>query len=144
MKKQEMDAIHEMRLQGKHAAEIGLALGISVNTVRSHIRRHPEIYGGMNCENCGKAITQAAGRKRKRFCSDRCRMDWWNSHRERVRKKANYHLICVHCGKEFESYGNQSRKFCCRDCYTQARKGDAAKNAGPVSDIPGGAEHHAA
>ena len=52
MKKQEMDAIHEMRLQGKTASEIGLALGISVNTVRSHIRRHPVIYGGLNCEHC--------------------------------------------------------------------------------------------
>ena len=41
MKKQEMNAIHEMRLQGKNVSEIGLALGISVNTVRAHFRRHP-------------------------------------------------------------------------------------------------------
>ena len=144
MKKQEMDAIHEMRLQGKNVSEIGLALGISANTVRSHIRRHPEIYGGMNCEYCGKAITQSAGRKRKRFCSDRCRMAWWNSHREQVQKKAYYRLICVHCGKEFENYGNQNRKFCCRGCYLRSRQGDSTKKAGTVSDVPGGAEHHAA
>lgn len=121
MKKQEMDAIHEMRLQGKTVSEIALTLGISANTVRSHIRRHPEVFGGLNCEHCGKAICQSAGRKRKRFCSDRCRMGWWNSHRELVQKKAYYRLICVHCGKEFESYGNRNRKFCCRGCYLRSR-----------------------
>ena len=122
MKKQEMDAIHELRLQGKNVSEIGLALGITANTVSSHIRRHPEIYGGMNCEYCGKAITQSAGRKRKRFCSDRCRMAWWNTHQEDVSRKAYYNLVCQHCGKEFVSYGNKNRKYCCRDCYAAARR----------------------
>ena len=122
MKKQEMDAIHEMRLQRKTVSEIALTLGISANTVRSHIRRHPEVFGGMNCEYCGKAICQSAGRKRKRFCSDRCRMAWWNSHKEEVNKQAYYKLTCQQCGKEFESYGNAGRKYCCRECYRASRR----------------------
>ena len=41
MKKQDAEAINTMRLRGKTPAEIAWVLGISVNTVRSHIRRHP-------------------------------------------------------------------------------------------------------
>ena len=46
MKKQDVEAINTMRLQGKSPAEIAWALGFSVNTVRSHIRCHPELEGG--------------------------------------------------------------------------------------------------
>ena len=95
MKKQEIKAISEMRLQGKSPSEIACALGISVNTIRTHIRRHPDIPGGKFCKNCGKPIAQSVGRKEKRFCSDKCRMAWWNSHRERVRKKAYYIIVCA-------------------------------------------------
>ena len=93
-----------MRLQGKSPAEIACKLGICINTIRTHIRRHPVIPGSKSCKNCGKPIVQPAGRKEKLFCSDKCRMAWWNSHRDQVRKEAYYHLICNHCGKEFESY----------------------------------------
>lgn len=61
--------------------------------------------------------------KRKRmFCSDACRMAWWNAHPERVQRKAYYTLTCRHCGKQFESYGNSHRVFCSRDCYLKFRR----------------------
>ena len=144
MKKQEMNAIHEMRLKGKNVSEIGLALGISVNTVRSHIRRHPDLEGGTPCKNCGRPISALPGRKEKLFCSDRCRMAWWNSHREQVQKKAYYKIICASCGKEFESYGNQNRKFCCRDCYRRSRSNLPLPEAGTVSIQSGNSGYHAA
>lgn len=144
MKKQEIKAINEMRLRGKSPSEIALALGISVNTIRTHIRRHPEINGGKSCKNCGKPILQPLGRKEKLFCSDRCRMEWWNSHREQVRKKAYYTIVCSHCGKEFESYGKKSRKYCCRDCYLQSRKPGATEDIGTLSSLSGNSGHHAA
>ena len=31
-------------------------------------------------------------------------------------------LTCQHCGKEFESYGNKNRKYCCRTCYIASRQ----------------------
>jgi len=105
MKKHEITGINEMRLQGKSASEIAWKLGISVHTVRSHIRRHPDLVGGNPCKNCGKSIMAVPGRKEKLFCSDKCRMAWWNSHREQVRKKTFYTIVCAYCGKEFESYG---------------------------------------
>ena len=143
MKKQDIKIIHEMLQQGKNTTEISLVLGIPSSTIRAHVRRHPELYGGKPCKNCGKVMAQPVGRKVKHFCSDKCRMAWWNSHREQVQKKAYYTLTCVHCGKEFESYGNQKRKYCSRDCYFSAQR-HSAKGSDPVPGVPGGSEHHVA
>ena len=117
MTKSEIKKLNSMRREGRSASEISKILGISVNTVRSHIRRHPDVEGCKPCRNCGRPIEQHRGRKEKLFCSDKCRMEWWNSHREQVNKKAYYKLKCSYCGKEFESYGNKNRKYCCRQCY---------------------------
>ena len=73
-----MNLISQMRLEGKKSTEIATALGISVNTVKSHIRRHPEVINAVLCLNCGKAVPQTPGRKHKKFCSDKCRTTWWN------------------------------------------------------------------
>lgn len=144
MKKQEQETINTMRLQGKSPVEIAWRLGISVNTVRSHIRRHPELHGGKSCKNCGKPISALPGRKEKLFCSGKCRMAWWNSHREQVQKKAYYRLTCTRCGKEFESYGNKNRKFCCRDCYLRSRSAVPAPGVGTIPDQSGHSGCHAA
>ena len=122
MKKQQIKIINQMLQQGKNTTEISVTLDIPSSTIRAHLRRHPEFYSGRSCRNCGKAMVQPVGRKEKHFCSDKCRMAWWNSHREQIQKKAYYHLTCAYCGKEFESYGKRDRKFCCRDCYDQSRR----------------------
>ena len=49
MKKQDIKTIHEMLQQGKNTTEISLVLGIPSSTIRAHIRRHPELYGGKAC-----------------------------------------------------------------------------------------------
>ncbi len=125
MTKQEIEMLNVMRGRGKSAADIALTLQISVNTVRSYIRRHPpEDAVRVECRQCGKAILQIKGRKAKHFCSDKCRTAWWNSHPEKVQRKAYYHITCEYCGREFESYGNKNRKYCSRTCYADARRTD--------------------
>ena len=47
---------------------------------------------------------------KKKFCSDRCRLKWWNAHMGRLNKKTIYTYICLNCGSEFKVYGNQHRK----------------------------------
>ena len=132
MNKQEISTLNIMRSRGKPSAEIARTLGISVNTVRSYIRRHPpENVVQSACRNCGKPVVQTAGKKAKLFCSDRCRNTWWNSHPEKIQRKAYYSFICEYCGKEFESYGNKNRKYCCRKCFTDSRK------AHSISDTAG-------
>ena len=110
MTKHEIEILNVMRSRGKAAMDIALALQISVNTVRSYIRRHPpEDPVRVECRQCGKPILQVKGRKAKCFCSDKCRNAWWNAHPEKVQRKAYYHLTCEYCGKEFISYGNWKR-----------------------------------
>lgn len=123
MTKQEIESLNTMRTRGKTARDISLALEISLNTIRSYIRRHPlEDAVRVECRQCGKPILQVKGRKAKYFCSDRCRNAWWNAHPEMVQRRAYYHLTCEYCKKEFISYGNQKRKYCSRNCYANARR----------------------
>ena len=122
MKLQDINAINNMRLKGYSVATISKVLGMPYNTVKSHIRRNPDIPGTSVCLQCGKPVKQPGGRKEKKFCSDRCRMAYWNGNQDKVKKQAYYTLICQYCGKEFTSYGNKNRKFCCRACYLDSRK----------------------
>ena len=122
MRLQDKIAINNMRLEGHSPSVIAAKLGLSAGTVRSHIHRHPNIPGAKACKNCGRPLMQPKGRREKKFCSDACRMAWWNSHQEDVSRKAYYNLVCQHCGKEFESYGNKNRKYCCRACYVASRQ----------------------
>ena len=117
-----------LRRNGDGYGQIATALGISINTVKSFCRRHglaAEVKGSV-CEQCGKAVFQNPGRKRKRFCCDACRNRWWNSHLELVKRKAMYTFTCPGCGKEFSIYGNSHRKFCCHECYIAYRFGGAS------------------
>jgi len=78
MDKSVLNAIPQLRINGKKPTEIAALLGISVNTVKSHIRRHPQTSVTVYCPNCGAVVPQNPGRKTKKFCSDKCRMTWWN------------------------------------------------------------------
>ena len=122
MKLQDKIAINNMRLEGHSPSEIAAKLGLSPSTVRSHIHRHRHIPGTKTCKHCGQSLVQPKGRREKKFCSDSCRMAYWNSHKEEVNKQAYYKLTCQQCGKEFESYGNAGRKYCCRECYRASRR----------------------
>lgn len=122
MTDEDMGRISSLKQQGKSAAAIAEMLDISVNTVKSYLRRHPGPEDVHACPQCGKDVLQNKGRKEKRFCSDKCRMGWWRSHQAEMNKKAYYTLVCQQCGKEFVSYGNRGRKFCSRECYGKHRR----------------------
>lgn len=126
MTQQQKETIMRMRRDGVSYSKISLALGISENTVKSFCRRNQ--LDGANirrdyslCGQCGLPLIQTAGAKQKRFCSDKCRMAWWNAHPEAIDRKAIYTFTCTACGCEFESYGNKNRKYCSRKCYGQSR-----------------------
>ena len=107
MKKQDIIKLNDLRQQGKGAAEIAETLNLPLNTVKSYLRRHPEADASRVCPQCGKPVAQKEGRKEKKFCSDKCRNQWWNSHQSEIKKEAYYTLVCQFCGKEFESYGTR-------------------------------------
>ena len=116
------DRIRELSLKGYGYQRIANVLDISPNTVKSHLRRHPAVRGNSVCRHCGKPLNHIPGRREKKYCSDKCRMAFWNSHQELVNKQAYYTLTCKHGGKEFVAYGNRNRKYCNRSCYAEARR----------------------
>ena len=124
--------IIKLRAAGDGYGKIAKSLGISLNTVKSFCRRNdisnssvePALaYTGETtyCENCGQPIRQIEKQKKKRFCCDKCRNAWWNSHLDQVERKAVYHFKCLHCGKEFHVYGDKRRKYCSHACYIADR-----------------------
>lgn len=129
MTEKEKEKIAQYRREGCGYTEISKRLNLTVECVRAYCKRNG--LGGVAvnndkvsyCEECGAVISQTPGRKHKRFCSDRCRMQWWNLHLERVKRKANYNLVCACCGTPFISYGNGNRKYCSHSCYINKRFG---------------------
>ncbi len=127
---QQKEKIKQMRGEGISYSKIAATLGISENTVKSFCRRNNLGGVGMGianqaddafCRQCGALLTHTPSAKKKRFCSDQCRMAWWNAHPEAVNRKAIYSFICANCSTAFESYGNKNRKYCSRACYGKSK-----------------------
>lgn len=142
MTENQKNLIKIYREKGMSYKEIARELSVSINTIKTYCKRNG--LGGVRtgnapaakekmmvtaCEYCGKPVSQNKGRKQKRFCSDSCRNQWWNTHMDSVERKANYECVCEYCGKTFLSYGNKSRKYCSHSCYISNRFG-GGENAG--------------
>lgn len=117
--------IHKLRQEGLGYKKIAAALDLPVNSVKTYLRRHP---AGENtaavpdiCERCGNPIVQAPHRKRKRFCSDSCRISWWNAHPDKGGKRTLHTFTCAHCGYLFQSPA-RVRRYCSRACFAAARR----------------------
>lgn len=128
MTNEQKEQILEYKRHGFGYKKIGHLMGLSENTIKSFCKRNKleekqnDVQDGI-CPCCGKPIPVSTGRKQRKFCSDKCRMKWWNEHLDRVNKKANYEFVCAYCKKPFTAYGNAHRKYCCHQCYIEDRFG---------------------
>lgn len=133
----EREQIYELRRKGMGYKAIGTAIGLSRDTVRSFCKRNNLDGNGevvklnievmkdkeLLCQNCGQLIkVKAKGRPRK-YCSNTCRRAWWNKNQRKAKRNetAVYKYNCLHCKKNFSSYGNKKRKYCSHDCYIKDR-----------------------
>ena len=115
------DKIRRMRADGSSYSTIAAFIGISENTVKSFCQRNGlgstvskpiEITEDNNlCKNCGKHVVQVPKQKPKKFCSQECRLIWWNANRDKISKKAFYEFKCKYCSVPFKSYGNRQRRY---------------------------------
>lgn len=124
------ERISRMRMDGESYAVIADALGLSRNTVKSFCLRNicatpseaksAPVNSG-DCDLCGKGFTLCTGHRQRRFCSNQCRMTWWNAHRDLLVSKAMVEHTCTCCGKHFMGYERQQRKYCSHACYIDDR-----------------------
>jgi len=119
MTDEQKQMIRAMRAAGATIAEAAAALGLNVNTVKSHCRR--ERQNGDCCKNCGVLLVQFPNGRKKIFCSDKCRHAWWGKNRDKMQRRTFYSITCAGCGRDFESYGNRNRKYCSHQCYVTRR-----------------------
>lgn len=107
--------IEELQLAGYGYKKISTLLGLPQNNVKAYCSRHkPDIP---LCLNCGKLTPQPPHKRKKKFCSDKCRLSWWNKHPDKLRHRTERTVVCPVCGKEFKVHGSASRKYCSQACY---------------------------
>lgn len=127
MTTEEIKTVSDLQNRGLGYKKIASVTGLPINTVKSFIRRNRvpvqnQSYPQAFCRGCGKPIDIIPKQKPRQFCSDACRMRWWNQHPDNVKRRAWYTFICPSCGKDFSSYGNSNRKYCSRACVAAARR----------------------
>lgn len=76
MRVKEKKQSKELREQGLSYREIANQLGMNLSTVKAHCLRHN--IKSHRCLQCGEVVVQNPHKKEKKFCSDKCRMKWWN------------------------------------------------------------------
>lgn len=129
MTKEQIANVIELRHQGFGYIRIGNAIGVSSNTIAAYCRRKGIGVGSVEqaksvkiktspCKQCGGVVVQNPRRKLKKFCSDKCRNEWWKEHREEANRKYKTH-VCDYCGREFAAYAGA--KYCSRECYYLGR-----------------------
>lgn len=119
--------VESLMAEGMGYKKIAKLTGLPLNSVKSYCRRHSAVKPAVEaadgyCRTCGKPVTFVEHRKPKIYCSDACRMKWWNSHKDEVNRKAWYDFTCAHCGRPFQAYGHNERKYCSRVCAAEARR----------------------
>lgn len=115
------EQIFDLRSKGYGAKKISKELNVSLNTVKSTLRRFiTENTEAVICKNCGKEIENYSNHK-KVFCCEKCRNEWWNKRRKYIEKVSDKKIVCAYCGKEFTSYSHKDQKYCSHRCYIKAR-----------------------
>lgn len=123
MSVEQKELIIALRDQGMHYNDIARIAKVSeafARTVysRANRSRKPIVNNDDLCRCCGAKLIHLRGKKKKLFCSEKCRYDWHNQQK----KHKPYERICEYCGKEFVSIGYPNKRFCSRECNTMARR----------------------
>lgn len=85
------ERISVLRTANHSYAEIARLLDLPVGSVKAFCSRNQikridrkgkaDVGAYCTCKMCGALVGQQPHRKKKQFCSDACRMRWWNAQR---------------------------------------------------------------
>lgn len=136
MTEQQKISIHNLREQNFSYVAIARVMGLTLSTVKCYCQRsglagnRKEAFKSQSdtplelptfCRCCGKQLIQREKVKHRKFCSDACRVTWWNAHPELVKRRNPHTVKCLCCGKEFTYFGIKQHKFCSHACYIRHR-----------------------
>ena len=125
MKANDKKRIQELREAGLTYREISDETGIAFGTVKMFFQRQKDKPAVQRCEQCRRPLRQDVTRAGRRFCSDRCRIQWWTAHPDRMSSSGKHSFSCAGCGKVVIS--RRPGKYCSRACYQASRKGGAPR-----------------
>lgn len=133
----ETKQIRELRMRGVGYRAIASVIGLSRDVIRNYCKTHgidgyateltlnirEQMQQGKACLCCGKEIKQSTTGRKRKFCSEKCRREWWSAHPQIAQRNetAFYEKACAYCGKTFTAYGNKNRKYCSHNCYVHDR-----------------------
>lgn len=119
--------IISLRNSGKSYGEIVKSTGVCESTVKTIcLRNKKQNENNASCKNCGKKLYYIKGKKKKIFCSDKCRMAYWKANRNLIKRKPCFDVECPICHCHFMSYKSQCTKYCSWECYLTSRKKEHA------------------
>ena len=72
------EQIRTLSQKGYGYKKIAKELNVSIGSVRNAL---VETSRDEVCKNCGKKLKFVVGKKKKTFCCDSCRYDYWNKQR---------------------------------------------------------------
>lgn len=86
-----------------------------------------KVKASLTISDSGKKRLEKDAPKKKRFCSEKCRIKWWAEHPEQLSNAREHQYKCPVCCKVFYSY--KPAKFCSLTCYHRSRRKAGGKDA---------------
>lgn len=127
MTNDEKKKILKLRDDGFGYKAIAAQTSINVSTIRKFLKTKGKLVDVYKCEYCGLPFSNPLNRH-KRFCSDSCRVSWWNNHKKESMHKKKVPYFCKECGKLFFDYEFKDRKYCSRRCSSLAHHSNKNTN----------------
>ncbi|MBR6028584.1 MAG: sigma-70 family RNA polymerase sigma factor [Clostridia bacterium] len=125
MTDKEKQLISELRSAGRSYQDIADETGISIGSIKMYFSRSKDTGSAPRCEQCNRPLRQDVIRTSRRFCSDKCRVRWWEMHPDKSQSAEQHRFTCAVCGKVF--FSKKPHKYCTRACYYASRKGGGSR-----------------
>ena len=105
--------VAKLRNLGLGYKTIANKLNIPADIVKGYCRTHHlQSNDAKRCPVCGNPVIQIPHKKKRLFCSNKCRRTYWYMMKPRG--------ICACCGKSFVP-SRMNAKYCSFDCYINSR-----------------------
>ena len=106
MTEKEKRTILDMRAAGKQYKEITAEWGTEITALKVFV--HRQEHNDVKWCTQSKKVLPKDTRKTQRFCSNKCRNDWWYSHQSELQGDRLTAFVCAVCGKGFTLYKKQN------------------------------------